>query len=125
MRLPARISSAAFCLTLFAFAIFSESLQATQKPNIVYIMVDDLGYGDLGSYGQKVIQTPHLDRMAAEGIRFENAYATALCTPTRVMIMSGLYPNRTGYRALIGKGEGVRLVPDTPLRSPFVTLPSR
>ncbi len=48
---------------------------AADKPNIIFILADDLGYGDLGCYGQKVIQTPHLDRMAAEGMRFTQFYA--------------------------------------------------
>lgn len=49
--------------------------QEAQKPNIIYIMCDDMGYGDLGCYGQKYISTPHLDRMAAEGMLFTDAYA--------------------------------------------------
>lgn len=81
-----------------------------RKPNVIVIMADDIGAEGLGCYGSTIYTTPNLDRMASEGIRFSNAYATPLCTPTRVMIMSGLYPNRTGYRALIGKGEGIRLV---------------
>lgn len=61
-----------------------------QKPNIIYIMADDLGYGELGSYGQKVIKTPHLDRMAAEGLRFTQFYAgSTLCAPTRASLMTG------------------------------------
>ena len=76
-----------------------------RKPNVIVIMADDIGAEGLGCYGSTIYTTPNLDRMASEGIRFSNAYATPLCTPTRVMIMSGLYPNRTGYRALIGKGD--------------------
>ena len=83
---------------------------ANDRPNVIVIMADDIGAEGLACYGSTIYTTPHLDQMAAEGIRFNNAYATPLCTPTRVMIMSGLYPNRTGYRSLIGKGEGVRLV---------------
>ena len=73
------------------------------------IMADDIGAEGLGCYGSTIYTTPNLDRMAREGVQFKNAYATPLCTPTRVMIMSGLYPNRTGFRALIGKGQGVRM----------------
>ena len=95
-------------LLLFALATIS----ADEKPNVIVIMADDIGAEGLACYGSTIYTTPHLDRMAAEGVRFNNAYATPLCTPTRVMIMSGLYPNRTGYRALIGKSEGVRLTPE-------------
>ena len=60
------------------------------RPNIVFIMADDLGYGDLGCYGQKNIRTPNLDRMAAEGIRFTQAYAGAtVCAPSRCVLMTG------------------------------------
>jgi arylsulfatase A len=81
------------------------------RPNVIVIMADDLGAEGLACYGSTIYTTPNLDRMAAEGQRFNNAYATPLCTPTRVMLMSGLYPNRTGFQALIGKDEDVRLPP--------------
>ncbi len=82
---------------------------AADRPNVIVIMADDIGAEGLGCYGSTIYTTPHLDRMAAEGVRFNNAYATPLCTPTRVMIMSGLYPNRTGFQALMGKDDEVRL----------------
>ena len=64
-----------------------------QKPNIIYIMADDLGYADLSCYGRNNYKTPHLDKLASEGIKFTNAYAAApVCTPTRVAFMTGLYP---------------------------------
>ena len=93
------------CLLLLS----AHGLSAQSRPNVIVIMADDIGAEGLACYGSDTYTTPHLDQMAAEGVRFENAYATPLCTPTRVMIMSGLYPNRTGFRALIGKGEGVRM----------------
>jgi len=63
----------------------------TRKPNIIFILADDLGYGDLGCYGQKRIRTPHLDRMAAEGVRFTQAYAgSTVCAPSRCVLMTGL-----------------------------------
>ena len=83
--------------------------ERADRPNVIVIMADDIGAEGLACYGSTIYTTPHLDRMAAEGLRFENAYTTPLCTPTRVMIMSGLYPPRTGFRALIGKGKGVRM----------------
>ncbi len=80
-----------------------------ERPNVIIIMADDIGAEGLACYGSDIYTTPHLDRMASEGVRFENAYATPLCTPTRVMLMSGLYPNRTGFQRLISKEEGIRL----------------
>ena len=93
-------------------AIFATSAAGAAKPNVIVIMADDLGAEGLGVYGSTIYTTPQLDRMAEEGIRLNNAYATPLCTPTRVMIMSGLYPNRSGYMALMGKGERKRLEAD-------------
>ncbi len=79
------------------------------RPNVILIMADDLGAEGLGSYGSTLYTTPNLDRMAEEGARFENAYATPLCTPTRVMLMTGQYPNRTGFTNLISKEKRARL----------------
>ena len=70
-----------------------------RRPNIVYIMADDLGYADLSGYGRADYATPALDALATEGTRFTQAYAIApVCTPTRVGLMTGRYParNRTG-----------------------------
>lgn len=82
---------------------------AEDRPNVIVIMADDIGAEGLGCYGSTIYSTPHLDRMARQGARFLNAYATPLCTPTRVMLMSGLYPGRTGFQGLISKREGVRM----------------
>src|SRR5690606_29364459 len=61
-----------------------------QRPNIIYIYADDLGYGELGAYGQKKIKTPHLDQLAAEGIRFTQHYTSIpVCAPARGMLMTG------------------------------------
>ena len=66
------------------------------RPNIVFVMADDLGYGDLGSYGQQVIQTPNLDRMAREGLRFRSFYAgSTVCAPSRSVLMTGLHMGHT------------------------------
>lgn len=71
----------------------------TDRPNVVFILADDLGYGDLGSYGQRIIQTPSLDRMAAEGIRFTQFYAGAtVCAPSRSVLMTGQHTGHTHVR---------------------------
>ncbi|MEM0895350.1 MAG: sulfatase-like hydrolase/transferase [Verrucomicrobiota bacterium] len=102
----------AWCLlTLSCFVISSASASESEKPNIILIMADDLGAEGLGSYGSSVYSSPNLDRMATEGAMFENAYSTPLCTPTRVMIMSGQYPNRTGFTALISRSDNTVRMP--------------
>jgi arylsulfatase A len=67
---------------------------ATERPNVVLIMADDLGYECLGAYGSVSYQTPNLDRMAEQGVMFTDAHAIPLCTPTRVSLMTGKYTFR-------------------------------
>ncbi len=81
----------------------------TRRPNIIFILADDLGYGDLGCYGQKAIETPNLDRLAAEGMRFTQFYAgSTVCAPSRCVLMTGLH---TGHCHIRGNG-GVPLEPE-------------
>lgn len=76
------------------------------RPNLIWIMADDLGYGDLGCYGQEVIATPHLDRMAREGMRFTQFYAGAtVCAPSRSVLMTGQHQGRTRVRGNAGAGN--------------------
>ncbi len=78
--------------------------RAAAKPNIIFILADDLGYGDLGCYGQKLVQTPRLDRMAAEGLRFTQFYAGAtVCAPSRCVLMTGRH---TGHCSVRGNAGG-------------------
>lgn len=73
--------------------------QEKNRPNIIYIYADDLGYGELGSYGQTKIKTPHLDRMAKEGLRFTQHYSSApVCAPSRCMLMTGKHPGHSYIR---------------------------
>ncbi|MEO7319056.1 MAG: sulfatase [Chthoniobacteraceae bacterium] len=81
-------------LILAAF-IASAGAADTARPNIVFILADDLGWADLGCYGSKFYETPHLDRLAKQGVRFTAAYAACnVCSPTRASILTGKYPAR-------------------------------
>jgi len=84
-----------------AFATFGPALihaaSSSRKPNIVFILADDLGWSDLGCYGSKINKTPHLDTLAKQGMRFTQAYAAApVCGPTRASLMTGVFPARIG-----------------------------
>ena len=90
-------------LSLLAVSGFSRfgltQEQARKSPNVVFIMADDLGYGELGCYGQQKIQTPHLDRLAQESLRFTQYYAGAtVCAPSRSVLMTGLHTGHTRVR---------------------------
>jgi arylsulfatase A-like enzyme len=101
-------------LCVFSMISWTGALGA-DRPNLIWIMADDLGYGDLGCYGQKIIQTPHLDRMAAEGIRFTQFYAGAtVCAPSRSVLMTGQHHGRTRVRGNAGKANPIAqsLLPD-------------
>jgi len=84
-------------LALLSFTALSLATAADRPPNVVIIFCDDLGYGDLGSYGHPSIRTPQLDRMAAEGLRFTDFYsADSVCSPSRSALLTGRLPARTG-----------------------------
>lgn len=92
------------CLFGCGMLLNTAAQQATQqRPNIIYIYADDLGYGELGAYGQQKIRTPHLDRMAAEGMRFTQHYTSMpVCAPARSMLMTGMH---AGHAAIRGNYE--------------------
>src|SRR5262245_57170051 len=70
--------------------------RAGKRPNIIFIMADDLGWTDLGCQGSKYYETPHIDRLAAQGLRFTSHYHSQNCAPTRAALMVGQYAPRTG-----------------------------
>lgn len=84
--------------------------QETSQPNILLIYVDDLGYGDLGSYGHPVLQTPNIDALARDGLRLTSYYApSGLCSPSRAGLLTGRHPYRTGIESWIPHDSGVYL----------------
>ena len=79
-------------LSLLVSFVCNSSPTVSDRPNIIYVMADDLGWGDLGCYGQKRILTPHLDQMAFDGMRFTQVYAgSTVCAPSRSVLMTGLH----------------------------------
>ena len=91
-----------------------------QKPNVVLIYVDDLGYGDLSSYGSKIIKTPNIDQLAKDGIRFTNAHTTSpTCTPSRYGLMTGKYPWRQEGTGIL-PGDAKMIIPTDKITLPKV-----
>jgi arylsulfatase A len=89
-----------FSTLLFSMILLAIHAQNVPKPNIIYIYADDLGYGELGSYGQSKIKTPELDRMAAEGIRFTQHYSgSPVCAPARCILLTGMHAGHSAVRA--------------------------
>jgi len=95
-----RLTIRSLAAILTALAVWPSPHQivsAQRRPNIVFIYVDDMGYGDLGCYGSKAIKTPNLDRMASEGLRLTSFYSVSpICTPSRAALMTGRYAARMG-----------------------------
>ncbi|HUP79106.1 MAG TPA: arylsulfatase [Pirellula sp.] len=86
----------------------------SERPNIVYIISDDLGYGDLGCYGANIVKTPNLDKLAAQGCRFTNAHSTAaVCTPTRYALLTGRYAWREPNTGIARGDQSLLIQPGT------------
>ncbi len=101
MKLP--LAPLSLFALLLAVAAPAQTPPPEPPPNIIFILADDLGYGEIGSYGQKLIATPHLDRLAAEGMRFTQFYAgSTVCAPSRSVLMTGQHTGHTRVRGNAG-----------------------
>lgn len=108
-----------FAFLLLLVATLTAQARAEQ-PNIIYILLDDAGYGDLGCYGQKKFTTPNIDRLASEGMRFTDHYSgSTVCAPTRCSLMTGLH---TGHCFVRGNRE-VKPEGQSPMPADIVTIP--
>lgn len=102
-----------FLLTIFSafgLVIYGQSVSGeaskNKKPNILFIFIDDMGYADLGCYGNDEVETPEIDKLASEGIRFTQFYVSApICSPSRVAVFTGQYPSRWGITSYIDSRE--------------------
>jgi arylsulfatase len=98
---PCRLITAATVL-IFTVAAVATANAAPRKPNFVIILADDMGYADVGCFGAEGFQTPALDRMAREGMRFQDFHvASSVCSPSRAALMTGCYPQRVGLPVVL------------------------
>ncbi|MCI0358124.1 MAG: sulfatase [Planctomycetaceae bacterium] len=123
-----RVSSLVAILALVLSIMACVEAAKAERPNIVLIMADDLGYGDVGCFGAKDIKTPHIDRLAAEGTRFTSCYvAQAVCTASRAGLMTGCYPNRVSlfgalnHQSNVGIAESELLLPEMCKQAGYAT----
>lgn len=106
-------------LLVIAAALYIGVISAFARPNIIFILADDLGYGDIGAFGQTKIRTPNLDKLAAEGMRFTQHYSgSAVCAPSRCVLMTGKHPGH----AWIRNNREVQPEGQPPMRAEEVTI---
>ncbi|MFC2132828.1 sulfatase, partial [Bacteroidota bacterium] len=101
----------------FITGLVTNCEKAPEKPNIIVFLTDDLGYGDLGCYGNKIIQTPNIDRLSSEGIRYTDFHSGGtVSSPSRASLLTGRHPYRMGFYYILGGGAH--------LSASEITLPS-
>jgi arylsulfatase A-like enzyme len=101
------VAAAVMCLAVAAAADAQGQPASPQRPNVVLIITDDVGYGDFGSYGASDIRTPNIDRLAREGVKLTDFYAAPTCTPTRASLITGRYQQRVALEEAL-PSEGAR-----------------
>jgi arylsulfatase A-like enzyme len=114
-----------YFLTIVVLSFFAGELSAqknTSKPNVIFIIADDLGYADIGCYGQQKIETPNIDRLAKGGMKFTQFYAgTAVCAPSRSSLLTGLHTGHTPIRG----NKGMQPEGQTPLPDSVITFANK
>ncbi|MEI7899172.1 MAG: sulfatase [bacterium] len=112
--------------SLLAAVLLATSAWAADKPNIIFVLVDDMGWTDLGCFGSKFYETPNIDRLATQGMRFTDAHSSCtVCSPTRASVLTGQYPARlhiTDWIAGHVKPKAKLRVPDWTMRLPLETM---
>lgn len=99
--------SALLLLAPLAMCDAANAAQAKQ-PNVLLIITDDQGYGDFSIHGNTHLQTPHIDRLGAEGVRFDRFYVNSFCAPTRAALLTGRWPLRTGCHGVTHNAEAMK-----------------
>src|SRR3954470_16554129 len=114
---PLRVSPMPrYLLPLLALLAAAQAFAAERPPNVVVLLMDDMGYGDAGCYGNKSIRTPNIDKLAADGTRFTSFYVSQpVCTASRASLMSGCYANRVSMAGALNHQSKVGIHPDEKL----------
>jgi len=110
--------------TEIQYAVEENNTKRNKKPNIIYILADDLGYRELGSYGQEKIKTPNLDKLAADGMRFTHHYSgSAVCAPSRCVLLTGMHTGHSYIRGNYEVDDWYSFHGQLPLKDSIITLP--
>ncbi len=110
-------------LPVFLLVFFTISSRASDRPNILLILADDLSWADLGCYGHPLHETPNLDRLASGGVRFTQAYSSApICSASRAALLTGKTTARLGFEFVVKPEAGSQTIPNVPLKTPPFTL---
>ncbi|MCA9163940.1 MAG: sulfatase-like hydrolase/transferase, partial [Planctomycetales bacterium] len=119
----ALFSVVGLAVTAFVGPIGGTEAVELERPNIVFLLCDNLGYGDVGCYGSTLHRTPHIDQMAREGMRLTNFYsASGVCTPSRASLMTGCYPRRVGLDRTDPDGHVLRPLSPNGLHPDEITI---
>src|SRR5688572_20228692 len=100
------------CMCLALLASRGGAAETAASPNIVLLFIDDMGYGDIGPFGNTKVKTPHLDKFAAEGMKFTSFYATPVCSMSRACLMTGCYNARVSIPGVLFPGSQIGLHSD-------------
>lgn len=103
-----RLTTCLLCISVVAGAGVSHVASAAQPPNVLLIMTDDQGYGDLSIHGNPHLNTPHIDGLGNDGVRFDRFYVNSFCAPTRAALLTGRWPLRTGVHGVTHNKEAMR-----------------
>ena len=120
---PSRVNAYVWIAGVVSIAASAQARELPERPNVVFILCDNLGYGDVGCYGSTLHRTPNVDRLADEGMKLTDFYvASGVCTPSRAAIMTGCYPRRVNLHVPDNAGRVLQPVSPKGLHADEVTM---
>ena len=109
MKMPGEMKLSKLVVLIVLFGCLFDVSSAVDKPNIVFILTDDQGYGDIGRHGHPLLRTPNMDKVFDESVRFDNFYVSPSCSPTRAALLTGMHELRNGVSHTIKNRTNLNL----------------